>query len=360
MSLVVVFFDRRLLYLLFSPFHVKRMSAAFVAEVGAFCAAARRRQLRGPAACARRAAKLLRLLVANGRHADPCSLIADVRKWGAEMQAAAPLGEWGFDFDFVFSSGALACLLRTLLDRVMQQRSAKKEQRPWHCFSFRPIDGGPMPFVRFVSLLSQPPPPPKTQHLGKKQSSPSATWCAASSTLSERKAKKSAAAGTAARGTRGTPLPTGGCRRRSRTRRRRALAAATAAAAAALEEEHQEEEEAAAAPTPSPRGPAASSPAPFARAAGTSRCTTSSTTKTASWGLEEREQAEEPKESSPLPLRCRPWQRQRLEAAAAAAGSPLPRSCRARGERRRRRRRSSASPGAARPRSCPPGRGGPK
>ena len=56
------------------------MSAFFVAEVGAFCAAARRRQLRGPAACARRAAEILRLLVANGRHPDPCSLIADVRK----------------------------------------------------------------------------------------------------------------------------------------------------------------------------------------------------------------------------------------------------------------------------------------
>lgn len=74
----------------------ENMSAAFVAEVGAFCAAARRRQLRGPAACARRAAELLRLLVANDRHPDPCSLIADVRKWGAEMQAAAPLGELGF------------------------------------------------------------------------------------------------------------------------------------------------------------------------------------------------------------------------------------------------------------------------
>lgn len=104
-TVAVVFFTFFSLFLIFNPFSLflsfslsfaptPKMSAAFVAEVGAFCAAARRRQLRGPAACARRAAEILRLLVANGRHPDPCSLIADVRKWGAEMQAAAPLGEW--------------------------------------------------------------------------------------------------------------------------------------------------------------------------------------------------------------------------------------------------------------------------
>jgi len=98
------------------------MSAAFVAEVGTFCAAARRRQLRGPAACARRAAELLRLLVANGRHADPCSLIADVRRWGAEMQAAAPLGEDAF---FVKRGGCWVrkSLLRALADWVMREKS---------------------------------------------------------------------------------------------------------------------------------------------------------------------------------------------------------------------------------------------
>ena len=71
------------------------------------------------------------------------------------MQAAAPLGEWGFDFDFVFSSGALACLLRTLLDRVMQQRSARKEQRPWHCFPFDQSTAARChSFVSFRSFLN--------------------------------------------------------------------------------------------------------------------------------------------------------------------------------------------------------------
>lgn len=144
-----------------------RMSAAFVAEVGAFCAAARRRQLRGPAACARRAAELLRLLVANGRHADPCSLIADVRKWGAEMQAAAPLGEEE-ELVVVVQWGSSSYRFRiALLDWSMRRRGARKG-RPGDVFLSTKSFTAAMRFRFFLGSRSRPLLPKNFNTLPKK------------------------------------------------------------------------------------------------------------------------------------------------------------------------------------------------
>lgn len=62
------------------------------AEVDDLCRRLRRRQIEGSLDTARATAELLRSLITRKGHADAFALVADVRDWGTQLQAAKPLG----------------------------------------------------------------------------------------------------------------------------------------------------------------------------------------------------------------------------------------------------------------------------
>lgn len=57
-----------------------------------FCNQLRRKQITGSLATGRRTAELLRIYISQHKHADPATLIEDVRGVGTKMQTAKPLG----------------------------------------------------------------------------------------------------------------------------------------------------------------------------------------------------------------------------------------------------------------------------
>lgn len=58
-----------------------------------FCRSLKRRHIEGSLATGKRTAEVLRILITSQRHSDAQSLLDDVRRVGAKIQSAKPLGE---------------------------------------------------------------------------------------------------------------------------------------------------------------------------------------------------------------------------------------------------------------------------